>query len=99
MIRTIYISRTSFASMTKTWPCSRRCSPAIDPIFAIVCESGKTDLGIWIAENRNVETDFERAFGRPAPHVKGLRIQINSQHTGTSAESYFGGVEFLSAQR
>ena len=68
-------------------------------IFAIVCESGNTDLNRWIAENRNVEADYERAFGKPAPHVKGLRIQINSQHTGTAAESYFGGVEFHSAQQ
>jgi hypothetical protein len=28
--------------------------------------------------------------------VKGLRIQINSQHTGTMAESYFGDVAFRS---
>jgi len=40
--------------------------------------------------------DYERAFGRPAPRVKGLRLQINSQHTGTFAESYFGEVAFRS---
>jgi hypothetical protein len=68
-------------------------------IFAIVCESGKTALDRWMAENHNVEADYERAFGKPAPHVRGLRIQINSQHTGTAAESYFGGVEFHSAQQ
>jgi hypothetical protein len=28
--------------------------------------------------------------------VTGLRIQINSQHTGTDAESYFGQVAFRS---
>jgi hypothetical protein len=68
-------------------------------IFAIVCESGKSDLDRWIAEDRNVEADYQRAFGKAAPHVKGLRIQINSQHTGTAAESYFSGVEFHSAQQ
>ena len=50
----------------------------------------------WIAESRNVAADYERAFGKPAPRVKGLRIQINSQHTGTVAESYFGEVAFRS---
>ena len=50
----------------------------------------------WLAENRNVAADYERAYGKPAPRVKGLRLQINSQHTGTTAESYFGEVAFRS---
>ena len=28
------------------------------------------------------------------PHVKGVRLQINSQHTGAVAESYFGEIAF-----
>ena len=48
----------------------------------------------WIRESHNVQQDYERAFGRPAPKVKGVRLQINSQHTGSSAESYFGEVAF-----
>ena len=57
-------------------------------IYAVVCESGKTESNRWVAELRDVATDYERAFGKPAPHVKGLRLQINSQHTGTTAESF-----------
>ena len=63
-------------------------------IFAVVCESGPADVDRWIPEIRNLEVDYERAYGRPAPRVKGLRLQINSQHTGTVAESYFGEVAF-----
>ena len=48
------------------------------------------------AESRNVAADYERAYGKSAPHVKGIRIQINSQHTATVAESYFGEVAFRS---
>ncbi len=65
-------------------------------IFAVVCQSGAGDANRWITENRNVAADYERAYGRPAPLVKGLRLQINSQHTGTTAESYFGEVAFRS---
>jgi hypothetical protein len=65
-------------------------------IFAVVCESGSSGTGQWIAEVHNVAADYERAYGKPAPRVKGLRIQINSQHTGTVAESYFGEVAFRS---
>jgi Protein of unknown function (DUF3047) len=66
-------------------------------LFALVCRSGQADLNQWLTEVRNVSADYERAFGRPpARHVKGIRIQINSQHTGASAESYFGDVGFRS---
>jgi len=65
-------------------------------IFAVVCQSGAAEANKWIAESRNVAADYERAYGRPAPRVRGLRLQINSQHTGTTAESYFGEVAFRS---
>lgn len=65
-------------------------------IFAVVCQSGAADANRWISESRNLAADYERAYGHPAPHVKGLRLQINSQHTGTVAESYFGEVAFRS---
>ena len=66
-------------------------------VFDVVCESGAADANRWIAENRNVAADYQRAYGKPAARVKGLRIQINSQHTGATAESYFGEVAFRSA--
>jgi hypothetical protein len=65
-------------------------------VYAVVCQSGAADLNRWISESHNVAADYERAYGKPAPRVKGLRIQINSQHTGTTAESYFGEVAFRS---
>ncbi len=68
-------------------------------IFAKVCQSGPADANRWIEEKHNVAADYERAFGRPAPRVRGLRLQINSQHTGSIAESFFGEVAFRSAQQ
>ncbi|HEY2016164.1 MAG TPA: DUF3047 domain-containing protein [Bryobacteraceae bacterium] len=65
-------------------------------VFSVVCESGSADANRWVAETRNVAADYARAYGKPAPRVKGLRLQINSQHTGTIAESYFGEVAFRS---
>jgi hypothetical protein len=65
-------------------------------IYAVVCESGAAEANRWIAESHDVAADYERAYGKAAPHVKGLRLQINSQHTGTTAESYFGEVAFRS---
>ena len=66
-------------------------------IYAVVCQSGAAEANRWVAENHNVAADYQRAYGKIAPRVKGLRLQINSQHTGTIAESYFGEVAFRSA--
>jgi len=66
-------------------------------IYAVVCESGPTEADRWVQESHNVASDYEHAYGKPAPHIKGLRLQINSQHTGSMAESFFGDVAFRSA--
>ena len=66
-------------------------------IYAVVCRSGATDLNRWLTESRNLAGDYEKAYGRPAPRVKGIRLQINTQHTGTSAESCFSEVAFRSS--
>ena len=68
-------------------------------VVAVVCESGPSELNRWVTETRNVAADYERAFGKPAPLIKGLRLQINTQHTGGDAESYFGQVAFRSARK
>ena len=65
-------------------------------IYAVVCQSGSGESNKWLTESRNVAADYERAYGKPAPRVKGVRLQINSQHTGSTAESYFGEVAFRS---
>jgi len=66
-------------------------------IFAVVCQSGGEQMNHWIAEARNLAGDYQNAYGRRPPHVKGIRLQINSQHTGTSAESEFAEVTFRSS--
>jgi hypothetical protein len=68
-------------------------------VFALVAQSGSAEANRWVPELHNVAADYERAFGKTAPHVKGLRLQINSQHTGATAESYFGEVAFRSTAR
>jgi hypothetical protein len=66
-------------------------------VWVMVCRSGGSELNQWISETRNVADDFQRAYGFRPSQVKGIRLQINSQHTGSSAESYFGDVQFHSA--
>jgi Protein of unknown function (DUF3047) len=68
-------------------------------LTALVCRSGPNEMNRWITETRNLAADYERAYGRSGSHVKGLRLQINSQHTNSSAESYFGDVVFHAAAK
>ncbi|MGE5751019.1 MAG: DUF3047 domain-containing protein, partial [Nitrospirota bacterium] len=48
----------------------------------------------WFTEVRNVYDDYKKLFGNEPMDVAGVRLQINSQHTETSAESYFADVVF-----
>ena len=63
-------------------------------IKAVVVRSGRTDTGKWISEMRNAYEDYRIIFGHEPPHVSGVRIQINSQHTATQGESLFSNVRF-----
>ena len=71
-------------------------APPFVDIEAIVVRSGPSDTGKWITETRNVYEDYKRLIDDDdePPPVEGIRIQINSQHTETSAESYFADVVF-----
>jgi len=72
----------------KTWV------PPFLTVKAIVVRSGHTEIGKWITETRNAYKDYKQFFGHEPPRVAGVRIQINSQHTETSAESLFADVAF-----
>jgi len=69
-------------------------APFFMTIKAVVVRSGNAELGTWITESRNVYEDYKKFFGKEPPPVTGVRLQINSQHTGASAESSFGDVVF-----
>jgi len=63
-------------------------------VKVVVVRSGPAELGKWVTETRNVYEDYKKLYGDEPPVVKGMRFQINSQHTKTSAESYFADVVF-----
>ena len=71
-------------------------APFFMSIKAVVVRSGSAELGKWITESRNVYEDYKKLFGNSGkpPVVSGMRLQINSQHTKTSAESYFSELVF-----
>ena len=71
-------------------------APPLMSIKVVVVRSGPTQNGRWITETRNVYADYRKLYGAcdKSPVVCGMRIQINSQHTKTSAESCFADLVF-----
>ncbi len=69
-------------------------APPFRKIFAMVMQSGPRALGTWFTERRNVIDDYTKAFGQAPEAIEGVRIQINSQHTRSQAESYWKSILF-----
>ena len=70
------------------------CALPFVTIKAIVVRSGPSEMGNWITEMRNAHEDYIKLYGHEPPEIGGVRIQINSQHTETSGESFFADVVF-----
>jgi hypothetical protein len=68
--------------------------PLIMNVKIIVVNSGDADIGKWMTVTRNVYEDYRRLYGEEPPPAEGLRIQINSQHTETTACSRLAWLQF-----
>ena len=67
-------------------------APLLKKIFAVVMQSGPQGLGTWVTERRNLIDDYKQAYGEEPEVIEGVRIQINSQHTQSRAESYWRSI-------
>lgn len=73
---------------------------AAGPIYlnvkAIVVESGAQQIGNWLTEKRNVVEDYRMLFGESPEQAVAIRMQINSQHTKSVAETFWRTIRFTS---
>jgi hypothetical protein len=69
-------------------------SPAYSKMRYVVLESGAAKMNQWISETRNVYEDFKKLFHEEPPTVGGVLLYINSQHTRSSAECFYGNIFF-----
>jgi hypothetical protein len=61
----------------------------------VVVRSGPADLGKWLTERRDVREDFKKIYGEELGEAAGaITLSINSQNTGSKAESLFGNILF-----
>jgi hypothetical protein len=69
-------------------------SPAWFKIRLIVLQSGSENIGKWMQEKRNVYDDYKALFGKEPPRANFVSLFINSQHTESRAECYYGDIYF-----
>ncbi len=59
-----------------------------------VVQSGKTRVGEWIVEERNILQDYIQAFGEDPPRINGVAIMTDTDNTGEQATAYYGDIIF-----
>lgn len=65
-------------------------------IKIITVKSGPSDLHNWVSFRRNIVEDYKSLFLEDPSLIEGVRVQINSQNTGTVAEALFGKIVLFS---
>lgn len=64
-----------------------------DRLQKIVVESGPSNLGRWLSYERNVQADFQRAFGEPPWRLLGVGIITDGNSLGVTTRAWYGNIE------
>ncbi|MCM8536512.1 MAG: DUF3047 domain-containing protein [Lentisphaeraceae bacterium] len=64
-------------------------------VFVIQSGSDKKDLNKWFSITRDVRADYKKLYGKEAPKLAGVAIQINSQHTESFCEAHISPITFI----
>jgi hypothetical protein len=68
-------------------------NPRTDRIRKLVVESGTRNLNRWIDYERNIQADFEQAFGESPGALVGIGIMTDSDNTHTNTRAWYGQPE------
>lgn len=71
-------------------------SPYTDKAKIIVLRNGKSSLGRWMVEERNILEDYRRVFGKDPPQTAGIALMADSDNTGGETAS---SVDFIEVSR
>ncbi|MBI2881801.1 MAG: DUF3047 domain-containing protein [Candidatus Tectomicrobia bacterium] len=64
----------------------------------IILRNGKTPLGAWLHESRDLAADYRKVFQRSTvPNVQSVAVQIDSATLKGRAESWVGPIRFTAA--
>ena len=67
-------------------------NPRSDRIRKIVVETGPAHLKQWRRYERQIRTDFEKAFGEPPGALVGLAIMTDTDNTQSKARAWYGDI-------
>jgi hypothetical protein len=73
-------------------------NPYVSDVLTVVLRSGNDRAREWVIEDRDLATDYERAFGEPAPKVAGIAILVDTDDTGGTATAWFDDLEFRASR-
>jgi hypothetical protein len=86
-----------YATLMYVW-CNQReagsviTNPRTDRIRKLVVESGTGKLDRWLDYERDIATDFQRAFGEPPGALVGIGIMTDSDNTRSHAHAWYGAL-------
>ncbi len=63
-----------------------------DRVRMIVLRSSADNAGLWAQEERNILSDFEKAFEMPAPQISGIVLSSDSDNTNAVSIAWYGDV-------
>lgn len=69
-------------------------NPYTDRSMMIVVQSGRSGLNTWVDEKRNIEKDYQKAFGQTPPLISSVAIMTDTDNTQESATAYYGDIIF-----
>jgi hypothetical protein len=86
-----------YATLMYVWCNQRAAETVVDNprsrrIRKLVVESGAQNLGKWRDYERNIHTDFLRAFGEAPGPLTGVGIMTDTDNTKSRALAWYGGI-------
>ena len=97
LVRSVTGEEMPYATLMYVW-CNKRepgaviSSPRTARVRTMVVESGARKLNQWLDYERDIRSDYERAFGEAPGALVGIGIMSDSDNTRSTTQAWYGPV-------
>lgn len=70
-------------------------SPFTDKSMLVSVQSGKSQLGNWVSQRRNIVDDFKQLFGVDVKKISGYAVMVDGDNSSQTGTAFFGNIDFL----